>query len=193
MLNRFASVINRISTLPRFLLMLTLTLIIVGGINLARLPWKLPTFMDVTHGLTILDMRFHYTAAEAYAAIEAYGPDGRTLYMHILWPLDVIIPLVAASMFAMAITLGWRSAAQSRPWLRYLGLLGVCAGLVDYCENIAITTLLVSYPAHLDGVATCAGYLTSTKHVLYASSFIAATVGGIRTFLEKRRMSAYLA
>jgi hypothetical protein len=193
MLDALIGAVDRISTRPRFLLMLTLTVAVIATVNLVALPWTLPTFRETTHGLTILDMQFHYGAEQAYQAIDAYGPAGRALYMHILWPVDVIIPFVAASTLAMAITLGWRSAARSHKWLRYMGLLGLCAGLTDYCENIAITALLVSYPTHLDGVATCAGYLTSAKHLLYVTSFVLAVAGGIKTLLERRRSPAHFA
>ena len=185
MLDHPTQLIDRITTKPRFLLMLMITLTLVGTVNLAKLPWTLPTFKATTHGSTILDMRFHYSAEEAYQAIAGYGDAGRALYMHILWPLDVLIPFCASMMFAMAITLAWRTQAQQRSGLRYLGLIGLCAGLTDYAENIAITALLSSYPAHLDSVGTLAGYLTSAKHILYVTSLLTALTGGVMSILRK--------
>ena len=193
MLDRISDAIGSLTNAPRFLLMLAITLALVGTVNLANLPWTLPAFKAATHGLMILDMRFHYSAAEAYQAIASYGDAGRALYMHILWPLDVIIPFCASLMFAMAITLAWRSEARQRPWLRYLGLTGLCAGLADYAENIAITALLTTYPAHLDGVGTLAGYLTSIKHILYVTSLLVALTGTVRAMLRKSRRATYLA
>jgi len=186
MLDRLAQQVDRLSTRRHFFLLLIATLITLLIVNLIDLPWTLPAFKRLTNGLNILDMEFHYSAAHAYAMLNGYGSAGRALYLHILWPVDVFIPLVVSSFLAVAITMAWRKDAAQRPWMRYLFLLGVLAGLFDYAENMSITVLLLSYPRRLEGVANFAGYMTSTKHVMYQVALWAAVIGGGRTWMRGR-------
>lgn len=61
--------------------------------------------------------------------------------------------------------------------MQRLNLMPLGAGLFDYLENMAMITLLVRYPAHVDGVARIAGYFTVLKWAFTGISLVLLVLG----------------
>ena len=89
----------------------------------------------------LLDMKPGYSFDEAMAAMEEYGPDGRTTYAWGSVVLDTLFPLVYVTFFAGLI---YRFRVTEGTW--WLAFLPVLAGIWDLFENVQITALLVGYP-----------------------------------------------
>jgi len=148
-----------------------LSMVTVGSLlaeNLLNFPLSVPAMKRLAGGLLILDMRPWYSAPAAYQLFHALGPTGRSAYLHLLWSVDLYLPLL----FALFL-----SGAIKRGRLRRLGWVPVLAATCDYAENVAITLLLRQYPAKLPTVVALSSALTSLKHAGYLTSVIIAVVG----------------
>ena len=156
-----------------------LSVVTVGALlaeNLLDFPLSLPRMRRLAGGLSILDMRPWYSGGAAYQLLDALGAAGRSAYLHLLWSVDLCLPLL----FALFL-----SGAIKRGWFRRLSWIPVVAAASDYAENIAITVLLLHYPDRLLTVVRISSALTSLKHAGYlASLFLAVT--GFLVFKNRR-------
>lgn len=146
--------------------------------NTLHFKWSVPSMLARSNGLPLLDMRFNYAPEDAHRLFDALGADGRTAYLELLWSVDILIPLLAMTFLWAALS---RGAFQQ--WRR-LALVGGCA---DYLENIAITILLLNYPARMETIAYVAATFTLIKHLGYVSATGLAAAGFVRTLLPGKR------
>lgn len=125
-----------------------------------------------------LDMRFHYSAEQAFDCFENVGSAGQSMLMR-LWLIDYAF-IVFFGLAMIAIT---RNAAK----IEAIGWAMVAAAalraLLDIVENLLLTRACAAYPSkRLDGAAALAGYVTSAKWIamgiwvagLFVSLFITA-------------------
>lgn len=164
--------------------------------NFIDLSWTLRGFERLTGGVGILDMRWHYDAATAYNVLARQGSVGRAAYLRMLWSLDLAIPPSVALWLATAITLEARRLSHWGTLLRTLSLIPVLAGTADFIENSLISCLLRYYPTRHPQLAALAGWVTTTKQLLYGSSLIIAGAGLVavlyQTYKQNRTRSSEL-
>ncbi len=106
----------------------------------------------------MLDMKPGYSYDEAMAAMEEYGPDGRTTYAWGSMVLDTLFPLVYVTFFAGLI---YRFRLTEGTW--WLAFVPVVAGVWDLGENVQITAMLVGYPDVGPGQVASASAFTAVK------------------------------
>lgn len=187
MLERLYQGLERISHPWSCLLLGCVAVGLVLSANFLDVSWTLPGFEHLTGGVGILDMRWHYDAATAYGVLARQGPAGRAAYLRMLWSLDVAIPCSVALWLSTAITLEARRLAVPRSLLRRFSLIPLLAGIADLTENVLITCLLRSYPARHIELANLAGWVTSTKQVLYGLALVIAGAGLVAVMVRNRR------
>jgi hypothetical protein len=127
-------------------------------------------------GLGVPDLLHGFTAAELYARLEAFGPEGRRIYAFAEL-VDMIYPLVYATFFAFLLALAARRlfAAGSR-WAAVC-VLPYGAMVSDYLENACFFTVLGAWPARLDAVATLGGVFNLVKWGIFAVTLPLVLVG----------------
>jgi hypothetical protein len=113
-------------------------------------------------GLGVPDLLKGFTAAELYARLEAFGPEGRRIYAYAEL-VDLVYPLVYATFFAFLLALAVRRLFGAGSRWAVLCLLPYAAMLSDFLENACFFTVLGAWPARLDSVATLAGVFNVTK------------------------------
>lgn len=172
-MNRIHRMLIRIASGKLLAVLALLLFPLILSVNLLDMPISLPRMKALTGGRTILDMLPFYTAEKAYQMLTAYGPAGRQHYLRILASVDILLPILAASFLAVALTLVFPAGHP----LRTLNVAPVLALCSDYAENAAALALLLHYPSRLDGVASLAGVFTLTKHVLYWGSVLLVLYG----------------
>ncbi len=109
-------------------------------------------------GGELLDEKVGYTHEEAVAAMEGYGEKGRRTYAWSAATLDTLLPLVYASFLAGAV---YRLRPAERFWR--LAWLPLAAGVLDLCENVQITVMLIGYPDVSAGQVASASLFTMLK------------------------------
>lgn len=113
-------------------------------------------------GVGAPDLLHGFTADELYERFEAFGPEGRRLYL-LAELVDLVYPLVYASFFAFLLVLAARTLLSAGSRLRVICLLPYTAMLFDYLENACFFTVLLAWPARLSAVATAGGVFNVVK------------------------------
>lgn len=176
-----SNAIRRISTARNlglsFALWLILLFLIFGK------PFGIAQLREMTGGATILDMTFTTSPQQVYAVLDALGTEGRMFDLTHIVTLDLVFPFAYTLFLSIAITyVLLRYLRKESPWFR-LNLVPLVAGAADYCENVGVITLLLSYPARLDIVALWTSLMYSIKFVFsflsFSVLFIATAVWGI--------------
>lgn len=158
--------------------------------NFVDLSWTLRGFEHLTGGVGILDMRWHYDAATAYSVLAQQGSVGRAAYLRMLWTLDLAIPPSVGLWLATAINLEARQFIRLGAMMRRLSLIPVLAGSTDFMENSLISCLLWRYPSPHPQLAALAGWVTTTKQILYGFSLIVAGAGLVAVVYQQWKQKA---
>lgn len=120
-------------------------------------------------GPSILDLRFAYSPAEAYATLDGLGHAGRRMYALAEATADVFYPLATAFFFALLLARLQRRT--HRP--AWLPLWPFVTLLIDFLENTALITLLLNYPQKMTALAQLASALTTLKWVSVGVTVVA--------------------
>ncbi len=163
---------NRRTLLISFLL----TFIIIALMQ-SSLPMTNTALLAVS-GENILDITFYYDSQEALRRVEAYGQDGRSIYLRFLILDFMFIPAytLAAAFLISAMTSKVGGIAQSRA-----NLLPMLIGLGDFIENSCTLILLTSYPDSPSVIASIGSSATMLKYL-----FGVATLGAVLYFAVRR-------
>jgi len=127
-------------------------------------------------GLSILDLRPGYSGEDVYRLFDALGEIGRSAYLHQLWTFDLFLPLL----FALFL-----SAAIERGELRRLRWIPALAAVSDYAENVAITTLLLTYPSRVIVLVWLSATFTLLKHGWYLTSIVVAIASNFMRYRKR--------
>jgi hypothetical protein len=141
------------------------------------LPWAAERFAAYSGGGQPLDVSFGFSPAEAYATLDALGPDGRTFYLVFQLTGDVAWPIISA--LFLSTLLAWlfaRGLPATSP-LHRLVMVPFLVLAADYAENVGIIALILAYPQQLNGVAQLTSALQTLKWALVAVSGLLVLVG----------------
>jgi hypothetical protein len=152
MLDRLSHAIAARASTPAIVLLLLISAAILWRFSAYELPGG------------FLDLRWHYDAEAARAAMSAYGEAGRARYLEFL-ALDAFFPWFYGAALALLLS---RAAAVSfaagSRWRR-VNLLPLLTLLADSVENACLYWMLTRYPDFADAIATLAGHATTLKHL----------------------------
>lgn len=147
--------------------------IIITALMYSSLPMTNSALLAVS-GENILDITFYYPAEEALRRMEAYGSEGRAIYLG-FEGLD--FPFIPVYSLALAFLLSWlirkSGAAESSRHAR-LNLLPLLIGTADVVENSCVVMLLTLHPDAPTVFGSVASSATLFKHL-----FIVATLGAL--------------
>ena len=119
----------------------------------------------------LLDEKTSYSYEEAIHALEAYGVDGRPVYLWVSLLLDTLFPIAYATFFAGLI---YRfRVTEGTWWLAYVPIFG---GAWDLMENIQISSMLVMYPNVTEMQVAWASGFTQVKHWIGSVYLVIAVV-----------------
>ena len=131
------------------------------------------------------DTSLFYSADELYEMAEAYGPEGRRLYVRSRLTFDVIWPLVYAFFLISAISWVYDRAFSTDSRWRLANLVPILAAALDFLENGSAALVMVRYPLRTPVVDTAAGLFTLLKWISIAASFVLLS-GGFAAYLWRR-------
>ncbi len=184
MLNRVTTLLSGWATRRNVLLVVALDLVM----NAALLPLASARLAVLSGGIGPLDNSFTYTPAQAYAALAAYGPAGRSFLLGTELTLNLLYPIIYSLFFCLASLYFLQRAAPARPALARLALIPFVALAADYLANAGLVVLLLNYPNQLTAVAAVTSLLTSTKWVLQGLSLAllaGAAIGTLRAHFQR--------
>ncbi len=137
-----------------------------------------PAFMtDFEHLENILDVRFGFSAKEAYLYLKALGPAGRASYTGMLLA-DMVYPLVYGLLFISILGQLVKAAPKTDFPIQVLVLIPLDAVLADWVENICILMMLHHFPGQIYWLAFIASAAGIIKWIVVLFSLcIAASLG----------------
>ncbi|MCL2544607.1 MAG: hypothetical protein FWE77_01680 [Clostridia bacterium] len=128
----------------------------------------------------LLDMRFHYTAADVHETFTKLGEGGRLAYRN-YWILDfffiacfLIVMFAAVDSIAMP---GWLKSA--------LIALSIARAAFDATENGILLYLIGKYPAQNNVLATLCSWVTTCKFVALYLWMLAVAVTLLRPLIRR--------
>jgi hypothetical protein len=151
--------------------------------NLLILPSFAADIVAVSQGTNVLDLKPWYSPDEALQCLNAYGPEGRRMYLWAEWTADFLYPPTYSLLFG-----GLLFRLGGGKW----SLLAIFSWFFDWSENVFITLMLVMYPTFNPIVAQVAGFFTVAKWMGIFSVFMMVTVKlvewGLRRWAGKTRI-----
>jgi hypothetical protein len=122
------------------------------------------------HGRSALDVRGRWTATDASDLVAACGDEGRTAYLRLAL-LDLVYPLLCGLALLLVSALLIRRL-PGRGW-RLLLVPAVAMTVLDYGENVAVWTILSTWPDIGDTAAHLGGAATAAKRVAGLTAYLA--------------------
>jgi len=148
--------------------------------NFWLLPWMLPR-RGAAAQETPLDLRFWYTPPQAAHVLSLYTPAQRQALLLGHLTLDVLYPLVYASLFSILLILIYRSRFSPSTRQRLL-CFPWAAALADWLENLGIVGLLLAFSSPL---AILTALFTSLKWILVGANGMLLLAGLIGRLLQR--------
>jgi hypothetical protein len=165
-------------------------LVIFGLFVALALPAASAVADAASQGAGSPDLSFFYSVDELYRMAEAYGEEGRRVYVTQRFTFDLIWPLVYMAFLVTAISwVNARAFPEASPWQR-VNLVPVLGMLLDYLENISSSLVMLRYPELSPLVGTFATLFTPVKWALVGASFVLLVVGiaaGVWRWVHGRR------
>lgn len=121
-------------------------------------------------GRSALDVRSHWTAADARDLVAACGAEGRAAYLR-LQLLDLVHPLLCGLALLLVTALLIRQLPDRR-W-RLLLVPALAMTVLDYGENAAVWTILSTWPDVADLPAQLGGAATAAKRAAGLVAYLA--------------------
>ncbi|MCK6588051.1 MAG: hypothetical protein HUU21_27930 [Polyangiaceae bacterium] len=131
---------------------------------------------EVAGSDAILDLRKHFTEAEAYAVLSRYGDQGRSLYIRLEF-VDFFYPLAYGTLIALVLAFVLSRAFSPASSIRRLALLPVAAVGLDYLENIGLITMAATFPERWPRLGTVTGLFNAAKWIVVAMCLAVAVMG----------------
>ncbi|MEP0713989.1 hypothetical protein [Algoriphagus sp.] len=111
-----------------------------------------------------LDVKFAYTADEAYTTLKSMGPALRAEYLYIIWVLDSTYMVIYLLLFSSLIVKFLNN--------KLIAILPLLIFIFDLLENIMVTSLLLKYPTESHILGFVASFFTTTKWLIVAVFWI---------------------
>lgn len=142
----------------------TLVLFGLNGLLLAQLDQPLIKLAD---GESKLDLKFGYDLTTVQRLLDAYGEEGRSIYV---WNLiaDTPFPVfgaIAVSMFVLI-------AFKNQFWRAILVSVPLIFGLTDLVENTILLSIIKGYPAIPSLLVDISSMVTQIKRTAYFASML---------------------
>ena len=132
---------------------------------------------EISAGAATPDLSLFYSPADLYQMAEAYGPDGRSAYIHARWTFDVVWPLVCTFFLVTSISWVMVRAFPTESRCQIANLLPVLGALLDYLENASTSLVMARYPLSTPVVDMLAIFFTLFKWIFVNGSIVLLLVG----------------
>ena len=160
---------------------LVLALFILNAIILGRVDQPLS---DLANGEPKLDLRFGYDLPTVERLFNAYGEQGREMYV---WDLLVDTPFPVLG--GLATILFVLAAFPNPRWQKILVIAPITFILTDLLENVLILLLIQSHPSLPSGLVAFSSFVTQVKRSAFYIIVVELVISGIVViFAEVKRM-----
>jgi len=157
--------------------------LILGGRSIAILIF-LFVFFNVMLKQTIsaelvLDLKFGYTASDAYQVLQEMGQEQREAYLRCLLLFDIPYMVIYTLLFIQLFNFLWKEKGFQ---LFCLGIL-----VFDLLENFMILMMIQTFPDYSSFLGFSASFFTSAKWVLVGVAVVLCLVGVFKKIFSNQR------
>ena len=142
-------------------------------------------------GPAVLDVRFGFSADDAYDILRAYGEEGRGKYLQMIALADTIYPLVYGLLLIFLASFFLKRITTASGEFRIVNLLAVDAVFFDFLENMGIMYMILRFPVRADFVAGMTSVFNILKYVMVLLAVILVVTSMIiflfRTIRSRKR------
>ncbi len=122
-------------------------ILITNIVYVIMMAFTIPRVAGFAVGMKLLDlMPAGYDFEYVQRLFTALGEEGRSAYLRLQLPIDMIYPLLFAVCYCLLLVWLLKIINKQHTRLFYASYLPLFAGSADYLENIGIITLLRQYP-----------------------------------------------
>lgn len=143
--------------------------------------------LKVSGGVSILDFETRYSADFAYDWLTRMSDAGRDFHLTKVMPLDIIYPPSLALFMFMWSSLLAKKATRDNSVCRCLPVLSFVYLLLDWIENVGITSMLIRFPERLDTIAVTTGWVTAVKKTVILCMIVIAIGECIHLLVKKMK------
>jgi len=137
-------------------------------------------------GPCILDLRFGFSADQAYDALDAFGEKGRTVYLEMLLVADAVYPLMYGLLLIFLASFFLKRILKPGNEFRVINLLAVDAVIFDFLENTGIGFMIRQFPHRIDFVAGLTSVFNMLKWIMVGLAVLLVLVS-MGVYIFKRR------
>ena len=184
MLNNLSEFARRYASGRNVLIFFALQMII----SILILPYMQSKF-DPQGTLGVLDLKFGFTADEAYNMLQAYGEEGRKYYLFAESVIDIIYPIIYTITNVLLLSYVFKKAFSPVNFIQKLNIFPILACIGDLLENTGIIKMITAFPEKLDVAASFASNAGLFKWVTFGISgalLVIGLIGWIMTVLKKK-------
>ena len=167
---------------PHIILLLLLLVLVV---NLFVFPYYTSRIVP-DEGPPVLDLRFGFSADQAYNTLEAFGNDGRAVYMEMLLVADTFYPLIYGLLLIFLASFFVKRILKPGNEFRVINLLAVDAVIFDFLENAGIALMIRQFPHRIDFVAGLTSVFNILKWIMVGLAVLLVLVS-MGVYIFKRR------
>lgn len=124
-----------------------------------------------------LDLRFAYSASEAFSVLNSMGESMRMQYLLVIWGLDTPYMVFYLLLLIGLICKIWKQ--------RCLILLPVVTVLLDLFENMTVSGLILRFPTESVTLGYLASFFTTTKWLCVGACVVYLIIGLVRNYMQK--------
>jgi len=133
----------------------------------------------------ILDIKYYYTAQQAYEIISNYSPQERLYYSVSALTIDILYPIIYSLFLSSLLILIFRKLSISIMGIYRLCYFPFAAAFFDLLENASVVILMLNYPVKFYKLAHIAGYFTAAKWSLVIISLLSVLAFSILLGIKK--------
>ncbi|MFD2522457.1 hypothetical protein [Emticicia soli] len=172
MLSSLSNLARRYASGLNVLIFFVLQMIISAGI----LPYMRSKF-DPQMILGVLDLKFGFTANEAYNILVAYGEEGRKYYLWVEAFIDVVYPLIYTTTNVLLLSYVFKRGFTPSSFMQQLNIFPILATIGDFAENAGIIAMLNAFPERADAAANFASAAGMFKWIAFGTSIALFLIG----------------
>ncbi len=127
----------------------------------------------------VLDLKFAYSAQEAYQSLQEMGESRRSDYITCLLIFDIPYMVIYSLLFIQLLNFLWK---DNRFQIICFGILGF-----DLLENVAVFILVNIFPVYSPAFGFVASFFTSAKWICVGILVLVVFVGALKRLFSKDR------
>ena len=127
-------------------------------------------------GPCILDLRFGFSADQAYDTLEAFGEEGRAVYLEMLLVADAVYPLIYGLLLIFLASFFLKRILKPGNAFRVINLLAVDAVIFDFLEIAGIAFMIRQFPHRADFIAGLTSVFNMLKWIMVGLAVVLVLV-----------------